>query len=249
MRRSDFAAMIVPRFCLLLCLALVASSLCSPPAAWAQSRGGVPGVAHYLALAAFHSGDYKTALQGFRTAARSGVLVGNLRWIDGVCYHTMTAECYYHLGQLDLALQEHEAALAIFLAQPGFLQRVQLPPAIPPSNSAIRATIAWAPGRVTRLGDFPDTMLSSEGSLDQRSAFEIGGVVDPAHFRRLGVVEVVRCLAVSLRRRNEILGPACRYSKLTPRLTGAFSAQLVPSRHWATAWTEVLAGPGPDRRR
>jgi tetratricopeptide (TPR) repeat protein len=212
-----------------------------------QSGRAVPGSVYYLARASFDAGEYQSALRGFREAARSGIRSTLGRWVDSICYYTMAGECYHHLGQPKQALEQHELALNLFLEHKDWLQRIDFP-AVTPSASSVRAQISWGT-RTTVLGHFPETMRSLQGNIDQRNVLQGGGVVSPPRLYPLDVVEVVRCIAVSLRRRNELLGPAAKYSPLTSRLVGVLSSPLVTSRHWANAWTEcqlgiALAGAG-----
>jgi hypothetical protein len=114
-------------------------------------------------------------------------------------------------------------------------------PRIGPSNDRLQFAIGWAP-RPNAMGEFPDAMNSMEGTFDTQRAFEIGGAVNPAHTRRVDAVEVFRCLAVSLRRRAEILGATSPLAPTNTAITTSFSTISVPSGHWVSSWIEVLHG-------
>ena len=200
-----------------------------------------PSTAYYLAKSSFYAGEYRQATRGFADAMRGGVRVGFQRWVDAICYHTMAGESFYQMGNLTSALREYEAALDVYLQQPNWIARINFP-AIGPTNEPVRAGIVWAPQRGTIIGHFPDSMKSAEGNPNLQSVIQNGGVVSLPIFRSLDVVEVVRCMAVALRRRAELLGPTARFSPRSSLLVTALSADFVPSGHWARAWTEILQG-------
>ena len=75
-----------------------------------------------------------------------------------------------------------------------------------------------------------------------RDRFRLGGAVNPAHTRRVDGVEVFRSLAVSLRRRAELLGDTSPISRSTQTITASFSDLAAPSGHWIGSWIEVLYG-------
>ena len=220
-------------------LALVASMLASSSEAQIGSR--LPRDAYYFAKSAFYAGELKTAFRGFKQATQSGLRFGDIRWVDSICYYAMLGDCYYHRGQLQLALEHYEQALGWYLANRNWLARIEFGTGRSAVTERERARIGWG-RRATRFGYYPDTMKSAQGRINQRVTIEFGGVVNPAHYRSVDAVEVARCLALSLRRRAEILGPACRYSPLSAKLSNALSEDLLSSRHWANAWSDVLLG-------
>lgn len=213
-------------------------AFCSPTCA--QLRQAVPKDAYYAAKRTYFMGEYRRAERGFVQALRSGVRIGQSRWIDSICYYAMLGEIYFHQGKLAQSLETHDLAIQVHLANEGWMSRLRYP-SIGPSNDRIQARIAWG-ARTAIMGDFPETMGSLEGSFDLTIPFQIGGAVNPAHVRRVDASEVVRCLAISLRRRAQLLGPTASLSRTSSKITNSFANVSVPPGHWVTAWVEALYG-------
>lgn len=205
-----------------------------------QVGRSVPREGYYYAKREFYAGQYLSAEKGFRQSIRSGLRIGTTRWIDAICYYSMLGELYFHRGQLEQSLELHEQAINWHLSNGEWLARLRYP-TISPTNRPIRAAIGWGT-RPTTLGEFPDSMSSLEGTLNLETPFQVGGAVNPAHMRSVDAVEVVRCLAMSLKRRAELLGPTSPLSSLGSRITNSFSNLSAPTGHWSAAWIEVLYG-------
>ncbi|MCH2129140.1 MAG: CHAT domain-containing protein [Pirellulaceae bacterium] len=206
-----------------------------------QSKA-VPGPTYFAAFNEYQRGDYSDALQDFRRAARNGVFSSLGRWVDAICYHTMAGECYYHMGNLTQALDQYDTAIRIHLAQQGWLLRVRFPDRIAASPTR-RSDIQWgSSNRQSVVGRIPETMLSFQGRMDNENALRRGGVVAAPEMVPLRVSEILRCLALSIRRRNELMGPACRHDPLTGRLIQSLRGPQVPPNHWSEGWIDALLG-------
>ena len=223
---------------MVLCFALLLALF--PRESAAQIGGTVPRPTYYLAKHALYEGDYRTAEEGFARSLKSGIRIGQARWIDSICSYSMLGEVNFYRGNLARSLEFHELAIQVHLANAGWMSRLRYP-VIGPSGDRIQAMISWGQRPVV-MGDFPDSMSSLEGSFDLQTPFEVGGAVNPAHTRSVDAVEVFRCLAVSLRRRAEILGPTAGLSPMSSRLANNFAAIGAPLGHWVGAWVDVLYG-------
>ena len=210
-----------------------------------------PGQIYFQTFRAVAEGDFPAALKWFQSAARAGVRSTQGRWIDSICYYAMTGECFYQLGDYDHALQNYDAALQLYLAHSDWLRRVKFPTAIRPAQDAIRGRITWGPSRrASQLGQFPNNMQFLRGRLDNDRVLQQGGVVVAPEFVLVNVTEIVRCTALALRRRRELLGPICRHDALTPQLVDRFEGRIAPANHWSQAWVNVqrgLAQAGAER--
>ncbi len=226
-----------------MCLALAIA----PPAARGQGAadllpGGqsVPRNTYTFAFGPYHAGSYRDAVKGFDSAGKSGIRTSLGPWVDAICYATMLGECFYRLGDYPRALQQHEAALQLALARRGWLKRIQFPPAIGPFPGVV--AVPWGPGtRNARPGQFPDTIQSLQGT-DTERAMQQGGVAVAPQLVPLNVVEVMRCLGVSLYRRRELLGPLAAEAPLTDQLVKEFSTHPVAQNHWASSLLGVCLG-------
>ena len=229
----------LPASCRIRWLVVLVTVLSIPAQSAGQASRSVPSDEYYLAKDFYYSGEYRRAERGFQDSLRSGVRIGDSRWIDSICYLAMLGECYYHRGQFVQSLQFHEQALKWFLANRRWLHRIQFPQ-IQSGNAAIAAKIGWGQ-RATLMARLPRTMGSAQGTSDVRTPFEVGGVVNPLHLRSVDAAEVARCIALSLRRRAEMMGPAGRYAPLSATLTEALAAPA-NTAPLAAAWSEVLYG-------
>jgi len=203
----------------------------------------VPSEAYSACMAPFNEGEYETALRAFRSAASTGVRTVEGRWIDGICYHAMMGECYYHMGNLAQALEQYNAACTLYLAHHDWMTRVQWPEAIRPSGAQPLASITWgASGRNPRLGAIPDKFSSFQGRLDNEDVLRRGGVVAPPMLYPIRADEIVRCTALAIRRRNELLGPIGPHDATTARLIEALAARPSLANHWSQAWVSAQLG-------
>jgi len=203
----------------------------------------VPRDEYYRAMIPFYDGDYKRALRAFRQVERGGIRSTEGRWIDSICYHTMKGECYYHMGELPLALEQYDAAIRLFIANKAWMMRVKFPPRIGPSASTVRRKITWGvSARKSKLGLFPDRMSILRGNLNNERIAKHGGIAIKPVLFPIHPEEIVRCTVLAIRRRNELMGPTCARSKLTKRLVTALESPIAPTRHWSQAWADIELG-------
>jgi hypothetical protein len=213
----------------------------APAPAQVLDGRAVPGTIYELAFPAFYRGEYRDGIKGFRSAASSGVNTGAGRWVDSICYFTMMGECFYHLGDLASAMEQYDAALGLAVARHGWLERIRpVPPAIGPWSVAV--AVPWGPTTRNALpGAFPSTMHSLQGT-DLDLILRQGGTYRAPELYPINVVEIMRCTALSLRRRREILGPVTQQLPLTSQLVKIFSARHVPPNHWMQTLVDVQRG-------
>jgi len=202
-----------------------------------------PSATYHAAFYLFYDGEYKDALRQFQDEWRGAIKTPQSRWIDSICYHTMIAECYYHMGSLDQALEHYNAALRLYLAFPDWMMRVQFPPSVRPMQpGAFRAPPWGATTRRSRPGHFPSTMLIGQGQIDLGPAFFRGGALQSAQLFPIEPQEIVRCTTLAIRRRTELLGPLSKYDPLTADLLATLSRNPGPPNHWSQAWIDVQLG-------
>jgi len=217
----------------LACAALLAG----PASAQNPLPQTYPGPDYYISFTPFYQGDYRAAMAGFKNAGSGGVRSTEGRWIDSICYFTMVGECYYHTGNLPLALENYEAALKLAIAHNGWMLRVQFPDTITENAGNARARITWGTsGRKSKMGQLPDKMLTFQGRLDNANVAQQGGVLAPPQMFPVRVQEIIRCTVLSLRRRKELIGPVGPHDPLSAQLIAAFGQRSAPANHWSQAW-------------
>jgi len=201
-----------------------------------------PKPEYFFALQAFHEGEFVDAAKGFKSAARSGLRSIEGPWIDGICYHTMAGECFYQMGDPARALEQYTAALNIFVGQNSWLVTIQFPPSVAALNVP-GPPINWGKkSRRSLIGNFPEWAQSGMGRLDNADVIARGGVVQQARLVSVNINEVARCIAVSLRRRAELLGPVAPHDPLTSQLVSVLTSRPGPPNHWSQAWVDCWLG-------
>ncbi len=209
-----------------------------------QFSSSIPSRSYFVGIEQLYQGEYRDAEQIFRGELRSAIKIGvTTRWIDTICYHTMLGETYYHQGRPALALEQFDHACAMFLQYPNWMLRVKFKDPRKDTNR-LRLGIPWgASGRQFTLGNFATQMLISQGDLlSGNRAAQRGGVVTPAQFWQVNVVEIVRTTALAIRRRNELLGPLAAHDVISSNLVTALSRGAAPPNHWSNAWVDLQLG-------
>ncbi|WP_172991816.1 CHAT domain-containing protein [Lacipirellula parvula] len=215
--------------------------------AQAQLGDTIPSRAYYNGIDELYRGNLRDAQRTFTRSFTGSVKTlgptGTIRWIDAICYHAMLGETLYHWGQPQLALQQFDQACTLFLQYPRWMMRVQFNPQINADASLTRVVIPWGvPQRRFVPGKYPTTLPISQGQVDASQQIQQGGVVQAPQLWPVDVVEVVRCTALALRRRNEILGPLGPHDAISKNVAAALARGGHPPNHWSGAWTDVLYG-------
>jgi len=205
----------------------------------------LPSDRYYNVFREFYSADYMNAGGDFNRGSKSAYHVGDKYYLDSVCYQTMIGECYYHLGDYANALQFYEQALDLYVSQlkEDWQGRVE-PPGIITARQDIleRTKISWgAPKRQGAVANIPRGMSTLFGRLDAARAFVEGGLVEPPEQRNVDVQEIMRCTALALHRRRNILGATAKYSPVSSEIVSALSTAR-GSGSLFRAWNGVLLG-------
>lgn len=201
----------------------------------------IPSLGYFAAFSELYDGEYENAADAFAAEGRGAIKTPQARWIDSICYETMIGECFYQMGGLNEALTHYTAAVNLYVAYSDWMLRVQFSPMIRPAVNAAR--IPWGgSSRRSRLGQYPGTMLIGQGRIDHNDEVRRGGVVQHAQLRPIHVQEIVRCTALAIRRRTELMGPVGRHDPLTARLMAALSRRPGPPNHWSEAWIDLQLG-------
>ncbi|MFP6588285.1 MAG: hypothetical protein VB814_11595, partial [Pirellulaceae bacterium] len=207
---------------------------------YGQGSSGYPRNDYWLARSAFNEGEFRTAATAFNRTSRVKSTDGE--WIDSICHHAMLGECFYQMGQARQALQQYDQALNIFVANQQWIMRLYIPNVLPQSYRSTRK-VTWGPStRQMTRGKTPDTVSIFRGNLNNFAVLQQGGTVQPAMLTPMHAREIVRCTALAIRRRTEILGLTCRYSLLTQRILGALELRPAPANHWSQGWISLMLG-------
>lgn len=222
---------------------LTASPATAQPPIAATGTRLAPSPSYFLIFPAYYDGDFVEALKAFKAEGRGAIKTATSHWIDSICYHTMVGEVHYQLGQLDEALAHYHQALQLFLAFHDWMQRCQFPPGLQPSSRTQFDACPWGrKQRRAQMAHFQDKVLSQQGRVNNNDRFQQGGVFEPAILFPINPQEIARCIAVSLRRRAELMGPAAAHSPMTNELLAVLARGVAPAHHWTVAWSDCLLG-------
>ena len=209
-------------------------------ACYGQGSSGYPRDDYWLAMSAFNEGEFRTAATAFSRMRRVKSTDGE--WIDSICHHAMLGECFYQMGQARQALQQYDQALNIFVANQQWIMRLYIPN-VSPQNFRSTRKVTWGPSaRQMALGKTPNTVSIFRGNLNNFAVIQQGGTIQPAMLTPVHAREIVRCTALAIRRRTEILGLTCRFSPLTQRVVGALELRPAPANHWSQGWISLMLG-------
>ena len=94
------------------------------------------------------------------------------------------------------------------------------------------------------MAQIPDQLGSREGNSNDANlrALQQGGVVQLQQVVLIDAKEIVRCTALAIRRRMEILGPAGEHDELTSELVTALSRRPAAPNNWSQVWIGVQLG-------
>jgi len=208
----------------LFALAMISLAWVAPiSVATAQVRSNrLPKQDYYIAFGEYYRGDYKGALRQFSSAHNTAFRVGNNRFIDSVCTLTMQGECHYQVGDYATAMNFYNQSAELYLqwADRRWQRDIQLPSTIPVSTNAVqKARVTWGtPKRQGRIAKIPGTVSVLRGQNDAPRILIGDSILDTSEFRPVDVTEVMRCLALTIRRRGSILGPSAKFDPLSIRI-------------------------------
>ncbi len=228
-------------------LALVASNLGLGVCGWSSGALGqdrsVPGPRFFAVVEDLYRGDYRDAERGMSGEVRGGIRIGRTQWVDSICSRAMLGEVYYQLGDPQRALAEFDAACELFLSYPNWLIAVRFTDPRPDGNPNRRIAPWGQSTRGPQYATYADTMLVQQGEFITEQQLQRGGALQTPQMWRVNAIEVIRCTALAIRRRNDILGPLGRSDRMSKSLVDALArGDNTQRNHWSTAWTELLLG-------
>ena len=244
-----------PRTRLLLALLVVAGAALATVPVRAQQGGvepggmvrlrgrGAPSANYFFAFRSYYEGDYRTAGRAFRSELRGAIKDPVSRWIDSICYHTMTGECHYQMGQLSEAVEHYSAALELYVAFHDWLIPVRFDQSIRLAPPTQRVQVPWGTmQRRSHLGSYATSNLIAQGRINNNEQVQRGGVVSPPLLFPINVQEIVRCTALAMKRRGELLGPVAAQDQLTKDVEATAVRRRGQPNHWSEVYLDVQLG-------
>lgn len=205
---------------------------------------------YYTASDFFADGQIAQAAIVLEAALSQSRMVNNQRGIDSVPPMVKMGECFWEQCDIGMALEKFDAALQISLMSQRWLSLLK------PSTGNIRAEsrireVPWAVNtRGTQMGAYneawPIALGSSDVLLETAAGQGVAGKVVA-----IDALEILRCQAMALRRRFQLLGPLAKHNPLTRPLLDAFSVNVTGQSEAIQSAMNVcraLAGLGTGER-
>ncbi|MDO5310193.1 MAG: hypothetical protein Q4G03_11985 [Planctomycetia bacterium] len=200
----------------------------------------IPSPRYYSGVTLIERGTFAQAVLFYQREARDSIKIGANRWIDCIPPYAMIGEAYYQAGNLDESLKWFNAALSLAMEYPDWLARVSYT-GVPSSVSKTPAP--WGGSRrMNPLGNFPAkaTIVIGDEITDQR--LKASGVTSDRRAFPIDPFEIIRCTALAIRRRIEIIGPLAPYDPMSEQIYSTFQKRATSPNHWSTAWLDVVWG-------
>lgn len=211
-----------------------------------RRRSSLPNANYYQLFPRFYSGDFARASRDFQQGYRTAYQFGDQRFLDSVCYLTMIGECNYHVGNYADALANYEQALKLYLTynNTAWQSRIQPPATLPVDAGAfVRSRVNWGtPTRTASIPKIPSTFMVMFGRVDAPLVFQTGGAWDPARLRAVDVTEIMRCTALAMHRRRQLLGPMNKLDPLSRQLLTGMTVANAGNGSIMGAYNGVLLG-------
>jgi CHAT domain len=177
---------------------------------------------YYTACDFFADGQTSQAAVLFDTALAQSRSINNQRGIDSIPPMVKLGECFWEQCDIGMALERYDAALQVTLLHTQrWVTLLNKSGSIRP-ETRIRE-VPWAGTlRPTQMGSYsevtPIPLGSAEILLESTAGQGVTGKLVA-----IDALEILRCQAIALRRRYQLLGPLAKYNPLTDPLLKAFS--------------------------
>ncbi len=200
----------------------------------------IPSERYYRGVKLIEEGDFTKAALFYQAELQSAVRLGTDQWLDSICYYAMLGETLYQAGELDDALKNFNAALAISLQYPKWLSRVTYATGV--STVPKQASPWGASRRAVPLGVFPSKATIVTGDKITEERVKQGGAIMEQRASSIDAAEIIRCAMLATRRRGEILGPLAPFDPKSEEILNLYAKRAVPPNHWSITWLDVLFG-------
>ena len=180
---------------------------------------------YYTACDFFADGQTSQAAMLFDAALSQSRSVNNQRGIDSIPPMVKLGECFWEQCDIGMALERYDSALQVtLLHSQRWVTLLNKSGSIRP-ESRIRE-VPWAGNvRTTQMGSYsevtPIPLGSTEILLESTAGQGVTGKLVA-----IDALEILRCQAIALRRRYQLLGPLSKHNPLTDPLLKAFSVDI-----------------------
>ncbi|MGL4943483.1 MAG: hypothetical protein ACRC46_09870 [Thermoguttaceae bacterium] len=163
-------------------------------------------------------------------------------WIDSICYLAQSAECDFQLGRYDDAQRGFRDALQVYMRYYDWLTYVEFTGNV---RAVPRPIVPWgASKRGGAIADFSQNSFTIRVD-DGPSVLSGGGQTALQSQTSLQVInapEIVRCIALSIKRLGDILGPLAKFDPGLRSLEEVLAARPCVPNHFSETWVAILDG-------
>jgi hypothetical protein len=197
----------------------------NPQPSKGQAAANVIRPEYYTAADFFADSQTSQAATLFEAALSQSRTINNQRGIDSVPPMVRLGECFLEQCDIGMALERFDAALQISIASQRWMSLLK------PLTGSIRPEsrprdLPWSVnGRGTQMGAYTEAWPIALGSNDQLLETAAGQGVT-GKMLAIDALEILRCQAIALRRRYQLLGPLTKHNPMTAPLLKAFSANV-----------------------
>jgi hypothetical protein len=186
---------------------------------------------YYAAVDFYEDAQILQAFEGFEQALAQSRQVNGERGIDSIPPLVMMGECLLSQGDIGAALDKYEAALAISIQCAEWTSLINNPaPNERVESRGKEVTWGAANSRNATNLSYSDPWSIALGStdflLERQSNKGVVGKLVP-----IDATEVLRCQAIALRRRTQLMGILVEHNPVTPLLTKVFTVPNAPQMH------------------
>jgi len=197
-------------------------------------------------LVSFYNGDFNNTLNRLDRDLRGAVKIrqanhNTFLWLDSLCYWTLQGECHFQMARYDDALRAFNSALQIYFEQADWLRSISVsvrPGMVP------RQPLPWgASVRPGSVGDFnPCRFQMTHEHLRIVPAGGQTGLMAQQERSSIHADHIIQCLALTIRRRAEILGSLSKYDPETKMLAEILATRPHLQNDFTSSWVDVLYG-------
>ena len=199
----------------------------------------IPSERYYAGAAFIESGQFSNAVRFYNAELKDATRIGPSLWIDSICYYAMLGETYFQSGDYDSALKNFNAGLTIAMAFPNWMAKVTYAGGVAGSEKG--ATPWGVSRRVAPLGVFPSKATIIIGEGETQASRQLG-IVAEQHAMAIDPIEILRCIALSIRRRIDIIGPLAPFDPMSSQILETFRTRAVAPNHWSIVFLDVIWG-------
>ena len=197
-------------------------------------------------LPSFYYGNFNDTLNYLNNDLRNAIKIsvrnqGTLLWLDSLCYYALQGECHFQMARYDEAFRAFNTALQIYFEQSDWLKSIEV---AGQPGQVLRAPLAWGVSvRPGSVGNFSACRFQMS-HIDSKIV-PVGnqtGLMEQKTLSMIHADRIIQSLALTIRRRAEILGSLSKHDPDTKKLANILANRPHLPNHFTGSWVDVLYG-------